>query len=84
MFVLQRVRQLDVAQQMASCGDRCGRDVRRDILGVDLHVSVVVFAAGNVELLVFERDVCLFREHDLVQRESVDAIRWLLHLVGPC
>ena len=59
--VLQRVRLVDAAQQLASRGDRRGRHVRRSRAGVDLHVHLVVHRAGAAQLHLPERDVHLAR-----------------------
>ena len=48
--VLQRLRLLDAAQQVAPGGDRRGGHVRRAVPGLDRHVPVVVQHAGPAQL----------------------------------
>ena len=55
--VLQRLRLVDVAQQVETRGDRCSRHVCRDRSGIGLHLRVVVYAARFVELPLLKRDV---------------------------
>ena len=45
--LLQRLRFVDVAESLASGGDRCGRDVRRSRHRLDRHVPLVVQRTGS-------------------------------------
>ena len=82
--VLQRLRLLDAAQQVASGGHRRGRHVRRDGAGVDRHLHLVVQRSHHAaQPAVPERDVHLLGQHGAVQRQSAVAVRRLLHPDGP-
>ncbi len=81
--VLQRLRFLDAAQQMASRDDRRGRHVRGTGAGLDMHFFMVVFHAGLAEQPVPQRDVHLLGHHRALQRQSAVALRWLLHPLRP-
>ena len=72
--VLQRLRFLDAAEQVAAGGDRRGGHVRRTGARLDLHVSLVVLRAGTVEQPLPERDVHLLGEHGDLQRQSAACV----------
>ena len=81
--VLQRLGQLDAAQQMASRGDRRRRHVRRAGAGLHRHLGLVVHAGWSDPQSLLEHDVRLVGQHRRVQRQPAVALRRLLHRLRP-
>ena len=77
--VLQRLRLLAAAQQVAPRGHRRRRHVRRAGPGLGRHLGLVVQRAGPLEPPLPEHDVRLLGEHLDLQRQSALALRRLLH-----
>ena len=81
--VLQRVGQLDAAEQVEAGLDRRGRHLRRNDPGVDRGVRVVLHRERHDDQRpVFEHDVPQRRVDDLGQRQPAAAIRRVLHPDG--
>ena len=82
--LLQRLRLLDAAQQVAAGGHRRGGHLRRAGAGLGLHLPLVVLLSrAAAEQTRPERDVHLLGEHGHLQRQSVVALRRLLYSRRP-